>query len=174
MDDMTTDLYDILQVNSKATPEEIKKAIYKKIDSMSYEASKLAEENEMDLILINENQDPPIVRIEDYKKFLYDFEKAEKEKKKNSVKSITKEIQLSPEISDNDLNTKIKKGIEFLEDNNKIKCVLQLKGRQKATPQRGEVVMLKYASGVDEVGTAESLPKLDGGKWIMMLKPRKK
>ena len=140
----------------------------------SYEASKLAEENEMDLILINENQDPPIVRIEDYKKFLYDFEKAEKEKKKNSVKSITKEIQLSPEISDNDLNTKIKKGIEFLEDNNKIKCVLQLKGRQKATPQRGEVVMLKYASGVDEVGTAESLPKLDGGKWIMMLKPRKK
>ena len=140
----------------------------------SYEASKLAEENEMDLILINENQDPPIVRIEDYKKFLYDFEKAEREKKKNSVKSITKEIQLSPEISDNDLNTKIKKGIEFLEDNNKIKCVLQLKGRQKATPQRGEVVMLKYASGVDEVGTAESLPKLDGGKWIMMLKPRKK
>ena len=140
----------------------------------SSEASKLAEENEMDLILINENQDPPIVRIEDYKKFLYDFEKAEKEKKKNSVKSITKEIQLSPEISDNDLNTKIKKGIEFLEDNNKIKCVLQLKGRQKATPQRGEVVMLKYASGVDEVGTAESLPKLDGGKWIMMLKPRKK
>lgn len=140
----------------------------------SYEASKLAEENEMDLILINENQDPPIVRIDDYKKFLYDFEKAEKEKKKNSVKSITKEIQLSPEISDNDLNTKIKKGIEFLEDNNKIKCVLQLKGRQKATPQRGEVVMLKYASGVDEVGTAESLPKLDGGKWIMMLKPRKK
>ena len=140
----------------------------------SYEASKLAEENELDLILINENQDPPIVRIEGYKKFLYDFEKAEKEKKKNSVKSITKEIQLSPEISDNDLNTKIKKGIEFLEDNNKIKCVLQLKGRQKATPQRGEVVMLKYASGVDEVGTAESLPKLDGGKWIMMLKPRKK
>lgn len=140
----------------------------------SYEASKLAEENEMDLILINENQNPPIVRIEDYKKFLYDFEKAEKEKKKNSVKSVTKEIQLSPEISDNDLNTKIKKGIEFLEDNNKIKCVLQLKGRQKATPQRGEVVMLKYAAGVDEVGTPESLPKLDSGKWIMMLKPRKK
>ena len=142
--------------------------------TLHVEASKLAEENEMDLILINENQNPPIVRIEDYKKFLYDFEKAEKEKKKNSVKSVTKEIQLSPEISDNDLNTKIKKGIEFLEDNNKIKCVLQLKGRQKATPQRGEVVMLKYAAGVDEVGTPESLPKLDSGKWIMMLKPRKK
>ena len=57
---------------------------------------------------------------------------------------------------------------------NKIKCVLQLKGRQKATPQRGEVVMLKYAAGVDEVGVPESLPKLDSGKWIMMLKPRKK
>ena len=140
----------------------------------SYDASKLAEEKELDLILINENQDPPIVRIENYKKFLYDFDKSEKEKKKNSVKSVTKEIQLSPEISDNDLNTKIKKGIEFLEDNNKVKCVLQLKGRQKANPQRGEVAMLKYAAGVDEVGVPETLPKLESGKWLMILKPRKK
>jgi translation initiation factor IF-3 len=137
----------------------------------SYEASKLAEENELDLILINENQDPPIVRIEDYKKFLYDTEKAEKEKKKNSVKSITKEIQLSPEISENDLNTKIKKGLEFLEDGNKIKVVLQLKGRQKATPQRGELTMLKFAKSIDENGTLESLPKLEGGRWFMMVKP---
>jgi translation initiation factor IF-3 len=137
----------------------------------SYDASKLAESEELDLILINENQDPPIVRIEDYKKFLYNLEKAEKEKKKNSVKSITKEIQLSPEISDNDLNTKAKKGLEFLEDGNKIKVVLQLKGRQKATPERGELTMLKFARAVESNGVLEALPKLEGGKWLMMVKP---
>ena len=137
----------------------------------SYDASKLAESEELDLILINENQDPPIVRIEDYKKFLYNLEKSEKEKKKNSVKSITKEIQLSPEISDNDLNTKAKKGLEFLEDGNKIKVVLQLKGRQKATPERGELTMLKFARAVESNGVLEALPKLEGGKWLMMVKP---
>ena len=140
----------------------------------SYEASKLAESEELDLILINENQTPPIVRIADYKKFLYDTEKAEKEKKKNSSKSVTKEIQLSPEISSNDLNTKIRKGIEFLEEGNKVRCTLLLKGRQRALPERGEIVMLKYAEGIDEVGVPEHLPKLESSKWIMMLKPRKK
>ena len=140
----------------------------------SYEASKLAESEELDLILINENQTPPIVRIADYKKFLYDTEKAETEKKKNSSKSVTKEIQLSPEISINDLNTKIRKGIEFLEEGNKVRCTLLLKGRQRALPERGEIVMLKYAEGIDEVGVPEHLPKLESSKWIMMLKPRKK
>jgi translation initiation factor IF-3 len=137
----------------------------------SYDASKLAEAEELDLILINENQDPPIVRIEDYKKFLYHLEKAEKEKKKNSLKSVTKEIQLSPEISDNDLNTKARKGIDFLQHGDKVKCVLQLKGRQKASPERGEITMLKFAGIVSEYGVAESLPKLESGKWLMILKP---
>ena len=140
----------------------------------SYEAAKLAESEGLDLILINESQTPPIVRIEDYKKFLYHLEKSEKEKKKNSVKSVTKEIQLSPEISENDLNTKIRKGIEFLKDGNKVKCVLQLKGRQRANPERGELTMLKYAKGLDEFGTPEALPNLDGGRWLMMIRPSTK
>lgn len=140
----------------------------------SYEASKLAESEELDLILINENQNPPVVRIDDYKKFLYNLEKSEKEKKKNSLKSVTKEIQLSPEISDNDLNTKIRKGVEFLQEGNKIKCVLQLKGRQRATPERGEITMLKYARGVEEFGVLESMPKLEGGRWLVMIKPSSK
>lgn len=137
----------------------------------SYDASKLAESEGLDLILINESQNPPIVRIEDYKKFIYNLEKAEKEKKKNSVKSVTKEIQLSPEISDNDLNTKIKKGIEFLKDGNKIKCVLQLKGRQRANPERGELTILKFAKGLDGFGSPEALPSLESGRWLMMIKP---
>ncbi len=140
----------------------------------SYDAYQIALLEGKDLILINESQTPPIVRIEDYNKFLYHLEKSEKEKKKNAVKSITKEVQLSPEISENDLNTKARKGKEFLEDGDKVKCVMMLKGRQKATPQRGEIVMLKFASILDEFGTPESLPKLEGGKWFMLLKPRKK
>ena len=85
-----------------------------------------------------------------------------------------KEIQLSPEISDNDLNTKIRKGKEFLEDGNKIKCVIQLKGRQRANPERGEAVMLRFAQSLQEVGIPENLPKLEGGKWLMIMKTKKK
>ena len=140
----------------------------------SYDAYKLAQSQEKDLILINESQTPPIVRIEEYNKFLYELEKKEKEKKKNTVKVVIKEIQLSTEISENDLNTKARKGREFLEEGNKIKCVIQLKGRQKATPERGQIVMLKFASSLEDVGTAENLPKLEGSRWLMMMKAKKK
>ena len=137
----------------------------------SYEASQLAQTEGKDLILINESQNPPIVRIEDYNKFLYDTEKANRERKK--TKNQLKEIQLSPEIADNDLNTKARKGKEFLVDGDKIKVILQLKGRQKQSPQRGEITMLKFATLLEEVGTVESMPKLEGGRWFMMMKPRK-
>lgn len=140
----------------------------------SYEAYQIAQSEEKDLILINENQTPPIVRIENYNKFLYDTEKVEKEKKKNSIKSIIKEIQLSPEISDNDLNTKARKGKEFLEDGDKVKCVVQLKGRQKGSPERGEIIMLKFADILSEFGLLEAMPKLEGNRWFMMIKPKPK
>jgi translation initiation factor IF-3 len=140
----------------------------------SYDASKIAQSEGLDLILINESQDPPIVKIEVYNKFLFNLEKAEKEKKKNAAKSVTKEIQLSPGISDHDLETKARKGKEFLEDNNKVKVVLQLKGRQKGSPERGEIVMLKFFQLVEEVGVAEALPKLEASRWLMMIKPRRK
>jgi translation initiation factor IF-3 len=138
------------------------------------EAIKLSNDEEKDLILINDAQNPPIVRIEDYNKFLYETEKAEKEKKRNSQKSQLKEIQLSVNISDHDLETKSKKGREFLKDGDKVKVVISLKGRQKASPERGELVMLKFADSVSEFGLPEALPKLEGGKWLMMIKTKKK
>lgn len=138
------------------------------------EAQKIAYSEEKDLILINENQNPPIVRIEDYNKFLYEQEKAEKEKKKLANKSQLKEIQLSVNISDHDLETKSKKGREFLKDGDKVKVVISLKGREKANPSRGELVMLKFAQSVEEFGIPESMPKLESGKWIMMMKTKKK
>ena len=140
----------------------------------SYEAFKLAESMGKDLILINENQDPPIVRIEDYNKFIYDQEKAEKEKKKNAVRNEIREIQLSCEIADHDLETKSKKAHEFLKEGDKVKCVIMLKGRQKAMPERGELVMLKFAESLGEIGSPETLPKLDGSKWLMTIKPKVK
>ena len=139
----------------------------------SYDASQLAQSEGKDLILINESQTAPIVKIEDYNKFLYVLEKENKLKKKNSIKSQIKEIQLSPDIADNDLNTKARKGKEFLSEGDKIKIVLQLKGRQKQAPERGEITMLKFVSLLENEGMAESMPKLEGGRWFMMMKPKK-
>jgi len=140
----------------------------------SYDASQLAISEGKDLILINESQTPPIVKIEDYNKFIYQIEKAEKEKRKNSIKSEIKEIQLSPDIADNDLNTKSRKGKEFLQNGDKIKVSMMLKGRQKGSPERGQVTMLKFAALLEEFGIPEELPKLEGSKWLMMMKPKKK
>ena len=137
------------------------------------DAQKMAHDEEKDLILINDTQNPPIVRIEDYNKFLYELEKSEKEKRKNN-KSQLKEIQLSVNISDHDLETKAKKGREFLKDGDKVKVVISLKGREKANPERGELVMLKFAQSVQEFGIPEALPKLEGGKWLMLIKTKKK
>ncbi len=137
------------------------------------EALNLAESKDLDLILINESQNPPIAKIEDYNKFLYHLEKMEKEKKKNSVKSELKEIKLSCEISDHDLEIKAKKAKEFLSEGDKVKCVIQLRGRQKGNPDRGQLVMLKFATILESFGTAENVPKLESSKWLMILKPKK-
>jgi translation initiation factor IF-3 len=137
-------------------------------------AQEIAYSENKDLILINEGSNPPVVKIEEYTKFIYKINKLEKERKKNSNQSVLKEIKLSTEISDHDLQTKSKKGEEFLKEGNRIKCSIQLKGRQKATPERGELVMLRFAEILSELGTPEAMPKLEGGKWNMIIKPKKK
>ena len=140
----------------------------------TYEAIKLANNEGKDLILITENGDTPIVRIEEYNKFLYNLEKKLKEQKKNSSQSELKEIQLSCEIADNDLNTKAKKALEFLDRGDKVKCLIQLKGRQNAMPERGELVMLRFATLLEEFGVPEAFPEREGNKWLMTVKPKPK
>lgn len=140
----------------------------------SFEASKIAESQELDLILINESQDPPIVKIADYNKFIYEIEKVEKERKKNSHKVELKEIQLSCDIQDNDLITKSKKSKEFLSENNKVKVVIQLKGRQNSMPERGELVMWRFLDLLKENCCLEVNPKLEGNRWQMVISPIKK
>lgn len=138
------------------------------------EALNQAENEGKDLILINENQHPPIVKIESYTKYLFELEKIEKERKKNSQKVELKEIQLSCDIHDHDLQTKSKKGIEFINDGDKVKVTIQLKGRQKNTPERGRMVMEKFLGIMSEISECESPIKLEQGKWSMILKPTKK
>jgi len=140
----------------------------------SYEASKLAEQHGKDLILIAENANPPVVKIEDYGKFSYELEKREKESRKNQKKSETKEISLSLNIADHDLGVKSKKAVEFLDEGNKVKVTLLLKGRQHNMSDQGQLVMLKFATLVKESGVPEDFPKLEGSKWNMILKPKKK
>ena len=139
----------------------------------SFEASKIAKEREVDLILINENADPPVVRIEDYNKFIYDQNKKEKELKKNSKKNETKEVKLSLNIADHDLNVKAKKCKEFLTSGDRVKVTLLLKGRQNLMKDNAELVMLKFAQMLSEFGTPESLPKLEGKNFRMFIKPKK-
>jgi translation initiation factor IF-3 len=140
----------------------------------SFEASKIAQEEGVDLILINENANPPIVRIEDYGKFIYDSERKEKEAKKNVHKTQLKEISLSVNIADHDLGIKAKKALEFLENGDKVKLSLLMKGRQMSMKENGEIVMLKFAHFVEELGLPEALPKLEGNRWNMIIKPKKK
>jgi translation initiation factor IF-3 len=139
----------------------------------SFDASKLAQSEGKDLILINENQDPPIVRIEDYNKFIYDFEKAQKLKQKNTQKIELKEIQLSCDIAVNDLQTKARKAKEFLEEGHKVRCALRLKGRQKSMPERGRNVLERFYEILMDISQHEELPKYDGDKWQMTLKQKK-
>jgi translation initiation factor IF-3 len=140
----------------------------------SFEAAKIAQEEGVDLILINENANPPVVRIEDYGKFLYDLEKREKEAQKNVHKVQMKEISLSLNIADHDLGVKAKKANEFLQNGDKVKLSLLMKGREMNMKDNGQIVLLKFAQLVETSGIPESLPKLEGTRWNMILKPKKK
>lgn len=140
----------------------------------SYEAYKLAESEGKDLILISDTSNPPVVRIEEYNKFLYNIEQKEKAARKNSKKSEMRELVLSPTIADHDLGIKSKKAVEFLERGDKVKCSLQMRGRQLSMKEQGQIVMLKFAKLVEEVGVPEGLPRFEGGRWHMILKQKNK
>jgi len=140
----------------------------------SRDAYNIAVEEGKDLILINETANPPVVRIDDYSKFLYEQAKLEKERKKNAPKNEIKEIQISVNIGENDFNTMLKRAIGFLKDGAKIKCVLAMKGRQKARPELGEITMLRFITELEEAGTAEAFPKMENFRWLAIIKPKKK
>jgi translation initiation factor IF-3 len=136
------------------------------------EALKIAQQQEMDLVEISPNADPPVCKVIDYKKFLYEKKRKEKEMKANAKQSEVKEIRFTPSTDDHDFDFKAKHAERFLQDGNKVKAYVQFKGRAIMFKERGELVLLKFAERLAEVGQPESLPKLEGKRMFLMLTPK--
>jgi len=136
------------------------------------EARKIAIQQELDLVEISPNADPPVCKVIDYKKFLYEKKRKEKEMKANAKQSEVKEIRFTPGTDDHDFDFKAKHAEGFLKDGNKVKAYVQFKGRAIMFKERGELVLLKFAERLAEVGQPESLPKLEGKRMFLMLTPK--
>ncbi len=138
------------------------------------DALKLAQEIGEDLVEISPNAAPPVCRIVDYNKFLYEKKKREKEQKAKAKQSEVKEIRFTPNTDDHDFDFKAKHAEKFLQDGNKVKCFVQFKGRAILFQDRGELLLLKFAERLAEWGTLESMPKLEGKRMFAIFTPKKK
>ena len=137
------------------------------------QALKMAEDQGLDLVEISSNAAPPVCRITDYQKFLYQQKKRQKEQKAKSVKVIVKEIRFGPQTDDHDYNFKLKHAKGFLEEGAKVKAYVFFKGRSILFKEQGEVLLLRFANDLEEYGKVEQLPVLEGKRMIIMLTPKK-
>jgi len=137
------------------------------------EALRLAEEQDLDLVEISPTANPPVCKVVDYKKFLYEKKKKQKEIKANSAKIVVKEIRLGPNIDDHDFNFKMRHAMKFLEEGAKVKVDVFFKGRSIIYKEKGEYILLKFAADLEEYGKVEQLPRLEGKRMIMVIAPKK-
>lgn len=137
------------------------------------DALREAREIGLDLILISETANPPVCKVLDFTKFLYQEKQREKELKDRQSKVVVKEIQLSPNIGEHDYETKKKHAIKFLEKGNKVKVSVLFKGRSIMFKDKGELVLAKFATEIGEYGIPEALPKLVGKNMYFIIKPKK-
>ena len=137
------------------------------------EALRLADELELDLVEISPTAEPPVCRITDYQKFLYQQKKKQKEAKANSVKVVVKEIRFGPQTDDHDFNFKLKHAKGFLEEGSKLKAYVFFKGRSILFKEQGEVLLLRFATELEDYGKVDQLPALEGKRMIMMMSPKK-
>ena len=133
----------------------------------------IAEELGLDLVEISPSANPPVCKIMDYRKFLYEQKKKQKEIKAKTAKVVVKEIRLGPNIDDHDFSFKLKHAIKFLQDGAKVKVEVFFKGRSIVYKDKGEYVLLKFAQELEEYGKVERLPKLMGKRMIMIMTPKK-
>lgn len=138
------------------------------------QALALAEELGLDLVEISANAEPPVCKILDYQKFLYQKKKREKEMKQKSSKIVIKEIRFGPNTDDHDFNFKLKHARGFLEDGNKVKASIFFRGRSIVFADQGKKQLLRFAVELEEVGRAENMPVLEGKRMTMMIAPIKK
>ena len=136
------------------------------------EAIRLADELDLDLVEISPNADPPVCKIIDYQKFLYQQKKKQKELKAKATKIVVKEIRFGPNTDDHDYNFKLKHAIKFLEDGSKVKAFVFFKGRSILFKEKGEILLLRLAQDLEEYGKVEQLPKLEGKRMIMFFSPK--
>lgn len=136
-------------------------------------ALKMAEEREADLVEISPNAVPPVCRIIDYSKFLYQLKKKQKEQKAKQVKVEVKEIRFGPQTDEHDYNFKLKHAIGFLQDGDKVRAYVFFKGRSILFKEQGEVLLLRFANDLEEYAKVEQLPVLEGKKMIISLAPKK-
>jgi len=138
----------------------------------SEEALKIAEEREMDLVLISPQAKPPVCRVMDYGKFRFEQTKKEKEARKNQRVIEIKEIRMSPGIGENDFNTKLKNGQKFLQDGDRLKVTVRFRGREMAHTQIGEELLTNFAEQCKEIASMDKNPKLEGRTMSMFLSPK--
>jgi translation initiation factor IF-3 len=138
------------------------------------EALDLADELELDLVEISPKANPPVCKIIDYQKFLYEEKKRQKKIKAKSVKIEVKEIRFTPNTDDHDFDFKIKHAQKFLEHGNKVKAYVFFKGRSIVYKDQGEILLLKMAEVLEEYGTVEQMPKLEGRRMTMIIAPKPK
>lgn len=138
------------------------------------QALKLAREQELDLIEISPKADPPVVRIADYQKFLYQQKRKAKELKAKSVKVTIKEIRFGPQTDDHDYNFKLRHAQNFLGEGSKVKAYVFFKGRSIVFKEQGEILLLRFATDLEELAKVEMMPKLEGKRMTMMLAPKPK
>ena len=138
------------------------------------DALKLADELELDLIEISPKAEPPVCRIDDYQKFLYQQKKKAKELKANQTKVVVKEIRFGPQTDDHDYNFKLKHAQNFLKEGAKVKAYVFFRGRSIVFKEQGEILLLRFATDLEEFDKVEAMPRLDGKKMNMMLAPKVK
>ncbi|MBR5468993.1 MAG: translation initiation factor IF-3 [Paludibacteraceae bacterium] len=138
------------------------------------QARNLAEEQGLDLVEISPNANPPVCKIIDYQKFLYQQKKREKEMKAKATKIVVKEIRFGPQTDDHDYNFKLKHAQSFLNEGCKVKAYVFFKGRSILFKEQGEVLLLRFANDLEEIAKVDSLPTLEGKRMIIMLSPKKK
>jgi translation initiation factor IF-3 len=133
----------------------------------------IAEEQELDLVEISPNASPPVAKVMDYKKFLYEQKKREKVLKAKATKVIVKEIRFGPQTDDHDYEFKRKNAEKFLRDGAKLKAFVFFKGRSIVFKDQGQILLLRLAQDLEAIGKVEQMPKLEGKRMTMFMSPRK-
>lgn len=138
------------------------------------DALKIAQDQGLDLVEISPNADPPVCKVTDYSKFKYEQKKKQKEIKAKAIKVVIKEIRFGPNTDEHDFNFKLKHAISFLQEGSKVKATVFFPGRTIVYKERGEILLLKFAQGLEENGKVEQLPRLEGKRMSLILQPKGK